>query len=198
MSASRQDAIPIYTIGYGSRTVDEFVSVLQQYRIQFLVDIRTAPYSRYKPEFSKDALEDALRAAGIRYVFMGDLLGGRPADPGCYDSEDRVDYEKVKSKAFYRTGIERIVTAFEKRQPIVLMCSEGKPEQCHRSKLIGTSLDDAEIPVRHIDEDGRTKSQAHVMAIVNPQPSLFEDFETQTSRKRYAPTEQPQHESDGL
>ncbi len=181
------DPVPIYTIGYGSRSIDEFIALLQQYGVRFLIDVRTAPYSRYKPEFSKEDLDDKLRAADIRYIYMGDSLGGRPDDPDCYDEEGRVDYEKVKSKAFYQAGIERIVAAYEQQQRVVLMCSEGKPENCHRSKLIGESLDARSVVVAHIDENGEIKSQETVMALVNPQPSLFKDFDVFTSRKRYHP-----------
>lgn len=83
--------VPIYTIGYGARSVDEMVSILQAHAIEFVVDVRTAPYSRYKPEFSKDALEAALKTHGLRYIYMGDSLGGRPDDPACY-VDGRVDY----------------------------------------------------------------------------------------------------------
>jgi len=72
---------PVFTIGYGARTVDELVAALRAYQIMFLVDVRTAPYSRFKPEFSKDALEQELKRQGIRYVYLGEALGGRPADP---------------------------------------------------------------------------------------------------------------------
>lgn len=196
MTGIRSDSIPVYTIGYGSRSIEEFVAVLQTYEIRFVVDVRTAPYSRYKPEFSKDALEQALHSAGIRYVFMGDALGGRPDDPDCFDGAGKVDYERVKSKAFYQAGIERIRTAFEQQQRIVLMCSEGKPQECHRSKLIGVTLDDAQIPVAHIDENDEVKTQEQVMAIVMPQPSLFEEFDALTSRKKYARGEPAPDESE--
>ena len=198
MPAVPPDRIPIYTIGYGSRSIEDTIAVLHEYEIEYLIDIRSAPYSRYKPEFSREPLEAALLAAGIRYVFMGDALGGRPDDLDCYDADGKVNYEKVMAKDFYRAGIGRIVTAFEKQQRVVLMCSEGKPQDCHRSKLIGESLDHAGIPIVHIDEGGQTKSQSHVMAIVNPQPSLFEGFETHTSRKRYAPTEKLQDDLDNM
>ena len=55
------ETIPVFTIGYGSRTLDDFVRVLQNYDIEFVLDVRSAPYSRFKPEFSKDALETHLR-----------------------------------------------------------------------------------------------------------------------------------------
>ncbi len=180
--------IPIYTVGYGERSLDAFIEVLRAYDVGYLIDIRSAPYSRYKPEFSKRTLEDALRRHGIRYVFMGRTLGGRPTDPECYSGE-KVDYEKVKRKDFYQEGIERIRNAFKQQQCIVLMCSEGKPEHCHRSKLIGETLTELEIPVRHIDEKGELKSQTEVINILTGgQLSLF-GRHTFTSSKRYSTEE---------
>jgi hypothetical protein len=87
------EKIPIYTIGYGNRSLDSFIATLQQYQIAYLVDVRTAPYSRFKPEYSKEALAAALQAKGIRYLFLGDKLGGRPPDPTCY-TDGKVDYER--------------------------------------------------------------------------------------------------------
>src|SRR3954463_13607370 len=152
------EIIPIYTIGYGSRTVDELIATLMQYKIAYLVDVRSAPYSRFKPEFAKEALSTSLQALGIRYLFLGDKLGGRPNDPECY-SDGKVDYEKLKLQPFYQAGLERVQQAFRQQLHVVLMCSEGKPTQCHRSKLIGASLTTLAIPVIHIDEEGALKGQ---------------------------------------
>jgi uncharacterized protein (DUF488 family) len=178
------ETIPIYTIGYGSRSVEELIATLKQYAIAYLVDVRSAPYSRYKPEYSKDALAATLQAHGIRYLFLGDALGGRPSDPACY-SDGKVDYEKVKQQPFYQAGLERVQAAFRQQARVVLMCSEGKPTQCHRSKLIGASLTNLQIPIVHIDEQGAPQSQEDVMAdLTKGQLSLFGD-PTFTSRKRY-------------
>ena len=154
--------IPIYTIGYGSRSIAELIQLLQDYKIAYLIDVRSAPYSRYKPEFSKVPLANALEQHGIRYVFMGDTLGGRPDDEACYVN-GKVDYEKVKATASYQRGIQRLRTAFSQQQPIVLMCSEGKPEACHRCKLIGVTLTHENIAVMHIDETGEQLTQTQVI-----------------------------------
>src|SRR5215212_5099061 len=108
------ESIPIYTIGYGSRSIDELVATLRHYQIAYLVDVRSAPYSRYKPEYSKEALAATLQAQGIRYLFLGEQLGGRPADPNCY-SDGKVDYEKVKLQPFYQAGLERVQQAFRRQ-----------------------------------------------------------------------------------
>ena len=181
--------MPIYTIGYGARTLEEFVALLQERQIQFLLDVRSKPYSRYKPEFSKAELEQHLKAQGIRYIFMGDQLGGQPADSDCYTAGGKVDYEKIKRKPFYQDGIGRLQQAWQQKQPVVLMCSEGKPENCHRSKLIGETLADLGIEVAHIDENGSLLTQEEVkLRVIGGQPSLFgPDFHQLTSRRRYDP-----------
>jgi uncharacterized protein (DUF488 family) len=178
--------IPIYTIGYGARAIEAFMDVLKANNIAYLIDVRSRPYSRYKPDFAQEALEQHLRAQGIRYVFMGHSLGGQPADPDCY-TDGKVDYDKCVEKAFYQEGIARVAQAWKQQLPVVLMCSEGKPEQCHRSKLIGRTLDEQGIPVVHIDEQDQLLTQADVMdRITANQPSLFgPTFPKLTSRKRY-------------
>ena len=37
--------------------MEDFVRVLKAHGIEYLIDIRSAPYSRFKPEFSKNELE---------------------------------------------------------------------------------------------------------------------------------------------
>lgn len=178
--------IPIYTIGYGARDIQQFIAALKMNGIQYLIDVRSRPYSRFKPDFSKDALAAHLDSAGIRYVFMGDTLGGQPSDESCY-VDGKVDYERVAEKAFYKKGIERLQDAYRQQLAVALMCSEGKPEQCHRSKLIANSLDEQAIAVMHIDESDKLISQRDVrLRYSKGQPSLFgDDFQQLTSRKRY-------------
>ena len=163
------DTIPIYTIGYGAHDIDAFIDLLAEHQIAFLIDVRSEPYSRYKPEFSKSALQASLAQAGIRYVFMGDQLGGRPKDEACY-VDGKVDYESILEMPFYQEGIERLQKAFEQQHRVALMCSEGKPEQCHRTRLIGETLDQSDIDVMHIDENNELKSQDEVLSRLDPDP----------------------------
>ncbi len=176
----------LHTIGYGARSLGELVAVLETHRIRYLLDVRSAPYSKFKPEFGREALEAALKRHGIRYVFMGDTLGGQPRDPDCY-RDGKVDYGKVREKPFFASGIERLRQAEAEGHRVVLMCSEGRPEQCHRSKLIGEALVAAGLPVAHIDEDGRLLTQTQVMdRLTGGQLDLF-GGPGLTSRKRHGP-----------
>ena len=176
----------IFTIGYGARVIEAFLAVLVANDIAYLIDVRSRPYSRYKPDFSKDSLAEHLARQGIQYVFMGDTLGGQPDDPTCYTA-GKVDYDKVAQAPHYLQGIERLRKAWAQGLRVVLMCSEGKPEQCHRSKLIGRTLVAQGIAVQHIDEKDAVISQEDaLLRVVGGQPSLFgEDFHKLTSRKRY-------------
>jgi uncharacterized protein (DUF488 family) len=186
-SAGRADATglqALFTIGYGARTFEEFIAALKANGIEYLIDVRTAPYSKFKPEFSKEVLQKRLEAAGMRYIFMGDTLGGQPRDPDCF-TDGKVDYDKVRTQPFFQAGIERLKKASEQPRRTVLMCSEGRPEQCHRSKLIGEVLAGAGIPVCHIDEDGSVLSQTQVIdRLTKGQMDLFGQ-PSFTSRKRY-------------
>ncbi len=190
-NAMRQSSVSdgniwLHTIGYGARTIEEFIAALKANGIEYLLDVRSAPYSKFKPEFSKELLEAALTKEGIRYLFMGDTLGGQPRDRDCY-SDGKVDYEKVRQRPFFNAGIERLRKAHEQRVRAALMCSEGRPEQCHRSKMIGEALAAAGIPVRHIDEDGRVLTQQQVMDRLTGGQLDFFGGPALTSRKRHGP-----------
>lgn len=152
---------PIYTIGHGNRSAGDFLALLKEYGIQYLIDARSIPYSTFHPQFSKDALETFLEQNGIRYVFMGDEIGGRPIDGSCY-RQGKVDYDILKTKDFFKKGIERLKTAYNKDINLAIMCSERKPAECHRSKLIGKVLDAEGIIVQHIDEAGKLRDQKAV------------------------------------
>ena len=153
----------IFTIGHGGRTLDDLVAQLKDWGIEFVIDVRSAPYSRHQPEFSKDSFARSLAQAGLKYGFMGHQLGGRPDDPDCYTENGNVDYDKCRSQAFFQAGISRLKQAGERGYRVCLICSEGRPKDCHRSALIGAALSDNGVEVVHLLSDGNCKSQDEVM-----------------------------------
>jgi uncharacterized protein (DUF488 family) len=182
----------LFTIGYGNRSIEQFIAVLEANRIDELIDVRTAPYSRFKPEFSREALQAALLRHGITYLFIGDTLGGQPHRPDCY-TDGKVDYEKVRPQPFFQAGIDHLKTLLRPAHRLALMCSEGRPEQCHRSKLIGETLSDQGIPLCHIDENNCTRSQSEVIRrLTGGQMDLF-GSPAFTSRKRHTAKRRKEH-----
>lgn len=168
--------IPIYTIGHGNRSLEDFIALLRRYEIAYVLDVRSQPYSRYTPHFSRSALESSLKELHIRYVFMGDTLGGRPTDETCYH-DDKPQYDIIRTKSFYLQGIARLQVVWEKQLCVALLCSEAKPQECHRSKLIGNTLIEQQILVSHIDENGFCKDQQAInMILTGGQQLLFADL----------------------
>ncbi len=176
---------PIMTVGYGSRSLQELIGLLRKESVQYLIDVRSQPWSKFKPEFSAEPLDKALRLAGIRYFFMGDSLGGRPADKSCYES-GHVIYSLVQKRAFFQKGIDRLLNAASQDLNVCLLCSEAQPKDCHRSKLIGVSLTELGVAVVHLGQKGERLTQAEVMASLEPsQVELF--GQALRSRKSYRP-----------
>lgn len=147
----------ILTIGYGNRSREEVVRLLRDAHVGFVVDVRSSPKSRFDPDFDREALERWLPAANLRYLFMGQELGGRPADPDCYDTDGHVDYARCLQSATFSVGIERLVAASQKGFALCLLCSELRPEQCHRFRLLGEMLVRRGVPVLHFDAMGRLR-----------------------------------------
>lgn len=187
----RADSSALLTsIGYGDRPWDEFVERLRRHNVRFLIDIRSQPRSR-QPEFNADTLEFLLSKVGVRYVFMGDTLGGKPDDPFCY-VDGKVDYARCEQRPAFRSGLERLQTALGGGHRVALMCSELDPERCHRSKLIGQALAKEGIELTHIDRNGERVSQRAVIGrITGGQAALF--GETFTSIGRYEPQSSEGH-----
>jgi len=145
----------IYTVGHSNIELEEFVNLLS--RIEVVVDVRSIPFSRYAPQFSKQTIKGNLEAAGIQYIFMedediGNVLGGKPRDEDCYEN-GKIVYEKVVKKSWYQDGISKLVELANKKK-VAIMCSEEDPYKCHRHHLITQSLLEEGVTVFHIKRDG--------------------------------------------
>lgn len=147
----------VYSIGHSVHTTDAFVALLKEVRIAAIADVRSAPYSRWQPQFNREALTANLEERGIGYVFLGLELGGRGADDSVRDQDGRVQYHQIAESAAFRRGIKRVREGGE-RMRIALMCAEGEPLDCHRSLLISRMLEVQGTSVTHIHSDGRLES----------------------------------------
>ena len=135
-----------------------FLNLLRPSDITLLIDVRSRPQSARFPHFDRIELEQALPTAGIRYLFLGDELGGRPDDPKVYRSDGLVDYRARRKSFGFRTGIERIQLELEKND-IALMCAEEDPITCHRFLMICPELTPLGIDPNHIRKGGVIESQ---------------------------------------
>ncbi|MFL5752608.1 MAG: DUF488 family protein [Bacteroidia bacterium] len=139
----------IYSIGHGRKPIEVLIEELRSFEITYLADVRSIPYSRFNPQYNQHALKQELEKHGITYVYLGDLLGGRPKNEDCYP-DGKISYEIIVAKSFFKEGLKRLLTAQQKHIPVAVMCSETKPEECHRSRLIGKELLNLNLSVKHI------------------------------------------------
>ena len=178
----------IFSIGHGNKTIEEFVSELHSYDIQFLIDIRSKPYSKFSQHFSQQPLKVLVEKEHIRYVYMGKELGGLPThDYTCFTSDGKVDYDKLKEKDFFKEGLLRLLKAYSQGLKICIMCSESDPKECHRSKLIGEELKSFGITLQHIVGISKIKTQNQVISELTKGFGLVNLFgeESLTSKKAY-------------
>jgi uncharacterized protein (DUF488 family) len=149
----------IFTIGHSRHPLDKFLGLLQQHRIELLVDARSQPVSRFSPHFSRNALSRAVEAEAMRYLYLGDALGGRPKSRACYAADGTVDYDRVEQQDFYVRGIDQLVHDSTSTRACVL-CAEEDPTRCHRRLLISRTLNRRGFEVRHIRGTGAIELEA--------------------------------------
>lgn len=127
----------IWTIGHGDRDFDRVASHLEAHGIQTIVDVRSTPYSKHAPDFTKGELEVAAASAGFGYRWLGARLGGKP----------------VPSPEQLASGLGEII-GLAATSHVVLLCSEVDPEHCHRTTLLAPHLIDHGFAVVHVLGDG--------------------------------------------
>lgn len=174
--------MPLYSIGHSNHPLDAFLDLLRSHGIEVLLDVRSAPYSRYVPHFNPANLKTALKEAGFQYIYMGKELGGRPEGAEFYDAEGHVRYDRLAASPLFLAGLDRLITGAA-RYRVAMMCSEENPTDCHRRLLITRVLAGRGIPVQHIRGDGRIESEAALAAAERSaeeaagQLSLFDERE---------------------
>jgi hypothetical protein len=168
------EPLTVYSVGHSNQSQERFIALLQRHGIQSLVDVRSAPYSRYVPHFNRPDLEEAVERSGIRYFYLGEELGGRPPTDDFYDAEDHVLYSRVARAPFFLDGLERLKDEAALYRAAI-MCSEEDPTNCHRHLLIARVLDGQGVRVLHIRGDGReqTEDDLRPKRPVAEQMSLF-------------------------
>lgn len=168
----------IFSIGHSNHSIDKFLNLLDSSKINMVVDVRSAPFSRMFPQFNQETLKRTLGENSIGYLFLGDQIGGRSNDPEDY-LDGQVLYKALAQKEGFKTGIERLKEGSAKYR-IALMCSEKEPLDCHRTLLVSQALASRDIPVGHIHADGTVEAHkdalARLLTLHNlSSPDLFSD-----------------------
>jgi uncharacterized protein (DUF488 family) len=151
----------IFTIGHSTRTSDELMDLLKEFKIQHLVDVRTIPRSRRNPQFNQEVLAGELPKHEIAYTHLPELGGLRKPKPDSINTAWRNDsfrgYADYMQTPEFEAALEALLQMAAK-DSVIIMCAEAVPWRCHRS-LIGDALLVRGIEV--IDIIGAGKTQPH-------------------------------------
>ena len=151
----------VLTIGHSTHAIEAFIALLRKHRATAVADVRSAPYSRFNSQFNREPFSEALESAGIRYVWLGNELGGRTEDSACYE-DGRIRYDRVAATESFKSGLARVVHGTAKHR-IALVCAEKEPLDCHRTLLVSRALDEQGVDVAHIHADGRLEPHDEAM-----------------------------------
>lgn len=178
----------IYTVGYtlfqrgNTIDVNHLFDTLKKYSVNFLIDVRSVPFSKQYPQCNAENMKIAGKELGIPYMNMPEIgakassqqevfskasdiffeqdvfpiaKSYRPEKTELLGSDEIVDFRKFRHDEHFVSGLKRIEDAYDKDYILCLMCSEKKPMDCHRYFLVSKALEQRYgdwLEVRHIVE----------------------------------------------
>jgi uncharacterized protein (DUF488 family) len=157
----------IWTIGHSTRTIDIFISLLEENGIQLVADVRSLPGSKRYPQFNREMLAKSLKEHGIRYEHFPELGGRRKAKKDSHNTAWRNasfrGYADHMETEEFRAGIERLLDLANKVGATAIMCAEAVWWRCHRA-LISDYLKTRRVEVVHILDTKKTEPHPYTSA----------------------------------
>jgi len=153
------DPARVFTIGHSTRTLEQFLGLLQREGASHLVDVRAFPASERYPHFSRPNLERSIIDSGGRYTHLPSLGGRRRGRRDSHNTQWRnasfrayADYMETRE---FREALDDLL-ALARLEPIAIMCAEAVPWRCHRS-LIADALTVRDFVAEEIVSETRTE-----------------------------------------
>lgn len=152
----------IYTIGHSNYPIEKLIKMLNEYKIQCVVDIRGTPYSKYNVQYNKETIAKTLRNHGFIYIYMANELAAKRVTKTSYNEDGYCDFEKVIDEIEFQIGIQRLKVGVNKGYNIALLGAMQDPLRCHRAILVGRELIKHGFNVKHILDDISTINQEKI------------------------------------
>ena len=187
VTSAKDPELTVFTIGHSTRTLDEFVDLIDAYGVTLVVDVRSVPRSCHNPQFNKETLPDSLKLAGVKYVHMPEIGGLRRARTDSVNTAWKnkgfrgyADY--MQTKEFTEQLLNLMLLARE--NTVAIMCAEAVPWRCHRS-LISDALVVRQVNVKHIlTKDNVIKHRLSEWAHVEGTKITYPLYPKETPQKR--------------
>jgi len=178
----------LYTIGHSTNKIEYFISLLNKFNINCVIDVRSSPYSRMAPQYNKPSLNSTLKKNNIVYMHFEKEFGARHTKPSLLDEDGNVDFDKVRETTEFEQGVKRLKNGLDLDYKIALMCSEANPFDCHRFTMISYQLVKEGMVVSHILQNGKLVDNRELEdwllkkyhKKLQPQSSFFEEVTRET------------------
>jgi uncharacterized protein (DUF488 family) len=178
MTTGPEESLRLFTIGHSNRSWEDFLSLLREFSINTIADIRRYPSSRKFPHFNRKALRTLLDAEGIGYVWFEALGGRRHAAPN-EDSPNAGlrsigfrNYADYMAADDFRAAVRQLLSTAASSRTAV-MCAEKFYWKCHR-RLLCDYLAAQAVEVEHIIDP--CKSRQHKLtpgAVITPEAAVI-------------------------
>lgn len=152
--------ISIFTVGHSNHPLERFLELLSLQQVQQLVDVRSRPYSRHAPHYSKPQLQQSVTRHGLQYLFLGRCLGGLlQREAG--ETDVTQAYQRRALELDFGLGLDRVLELASDGRT-ALMCAEEDPRRCHRHLLLAPQLSARGAQVVHLRGDGRLQADGEL------------------------------------
>lgn len=166
--------LPFFTVGHSTRSLEEFLALLQSAEIGVVVDVRRLPGSRRYPHFDQDPLSASLDGAGIGYEHLVALTGRRPRNRevdaevnGFWQNRSFHNYADHALTGEFAEGLAQLRGWGAERRAAV-MCSEAVWWRCHRRIIADHLLARGEQVLHLMETDSMPPAQLTSGAVVDP------------------------------
>lgn len=152
----------LYTIGHSQHKIEYFLEMLRLHGVNYILDVRSIPYSQFASEYNRENINATLDSVGIQYAFMGNYFGARQEDRSLYTNDGYLDFEKTRKSAQFQLGFHNVIKGVYSGNKIALMCTEKDPIECHRAIMVARTFYEAGIDVQHILQNNELQSHAEL------------------------------------
>jgi uncharacterized protein (DUF488 family) len=149
--------IQIFTIGFTKKNLKEFIQLLKNNCIEKVVDIRLRPYGQLAGYSNKEDLRYVLEEyEKIKYQHEIILAPTNELLDNYRKDLDWIAYEKKFCELLRERKVEKLFNSITNGFiRICLLCSEDKPEKCHR-RLVAeyfSQIAPNAVEIKHITKD---------------------------------------------
>jgi uncharacterized protein (DUF488 family) len=180
----------LLSIGHSQHQVGYFIDLLKSHDVNYVLDVRSTPYSQFATSYNRENIKKILKNNGIEYAFMGEFFGARPKDSSLYSLKGYLDFEKVENSSRFKKGFDNVVKGVKQGYRIAFMCTEKDPIECHRTILVSYAFYKVGYSIEHIMPDNTIQTQQDInerlLDMYYPDRNQFSLFESENlSEEQY-------------